>query len=71
MTLQELNPGDRFRIRKNGSVWIKLYEQGMYNQISYCRSEEKSNTRCQRMSYKHKYLETSREVFEKLPKIKK
>lgn len=61
-TLRELKNNDKFQIRKNGSVWIKLYEQGMDNHITYARSLEKSNTRCQRMSFKHKYLDTDREI---------
>ncbi len=61
--LRELKDGAHFQVRKNGAVWIKLNEQGMYNNVTYARSLEKSNTRCQRMSYKHKYLETDREVY--------
>lgn len=66
MTLRQLKNGDRFRLVKNGAIWIKLHEQGMDNHISYCRSELKSKTRCQRFSYKHKYIETDSEIFEKL-----
>jgi hypothetical protein len=56
MTLKEIENGTKFKLSKNGAVWIKLYEQGMNNQLVYCQSENKSNTRCQRMSFKHKYL---------------
>ncbi len=53
---KELKNGDHFQIRKGGSIWIKLYTQGMHDQVTYVQSLNKSKTRCQRMSYKHKYL---------------
>ena len=64
MTLREIRNETKFRLRKNGAVWIKLNEQGMGNNVTYCRSEFKSNTRCNRKSYKHKYLHTDTIVYE-------
>jgi len=64
MTLREIKNGTKFRLRKNGAIWIKLNEQGMNNNVTYCRSESQSNTRCQRLSYKHKYLHTDTVVYE-------
>lgn len=62
MTLREIENGTKFKLNIKGSVWIKLYEQGMNNQLTYCQSENKSNTRCQRLSFKHKYLDTDTKI---------
>ncbi len=62
MTLKDISNGTKFRLNPRGSVWIKLYEQGMDNHITYCKSEKPSNTRCQRLSFKHKYLKTDTKI---------
>ena len=55
--LKELKNGSKFRIRKNGSVWIKIQEQGLYNHLVYAQSELKTTQRNQNKSYRHKYIE--------------
>lgn len=66
MIISELKVGDSFRIRKGGVIWIVQQIQGMNNCMYYCRSELRSNTRCQRQSFKHKYLKSTDEIFEKV-----
>ncbi len=62
MTLREIKDGERFRLTKNGAVYIKLNEQGMDNNFTYCRSENKRNTKCKRMSYTHRLLYTDTNI---------
>lgn len=55
-------PADKktqFRLTKKGVVWVKINDQGMNNQCAYLKTVIKTNTRCQRLGYKHKYCNNS------------
>lgn len=60
--IEDLKCGIEFQVRKNGACWVKLYSQGMYRQVHYCRSVELMNTRCQRLSYRHRYVYSGTKV---------
>jgi hypothetical protein len=45
LRLSDVKIGQRFRFTKDGLVYIKDTEQGMYLQLSYCHTEKKIKTR--------------------------
>ena len=61
--IENLKPGIEFVLNLKGSCWIKLSSQGMDNQVHYCRSSELLNTRCQRLSYRHRYIYSGTKVY--------
>ena len=53
--LREIKPGELFRLAKRGVVWKKVNDQGMNDCVAYITTIVKTNTRCQRLGYKHRY----------------
>jgi hypothetical protein len=43
--LLDVKIGQRFRFTKDGLIYIKDTEQGLYNHLSYCHTENKIKTR--------------------------
>lgn len=56
MILKDLKTGDKLKISKKGVTYIKGEHQGMNNAFVNLRSENKSNTRAWRESYRNKLL---------------
>lgn len=63
VSLRDVEINGFFYLNLKGVTWKKLQEQGMNNKCTYATTIKKTNTRCQRPGYKHKYLDTDRLVY--------
>lgn len=64
MTLREIKPDSKtqFRLSKKGVIWVKECDQGMNNNTAYLKTIVKTNSRCQRPGYKHRYCDNDKTI---------
>jgi hypothetical protein len=62
LTIEDLETGCEFTIRKGGTVWIKQEPQGMYNDITYGRAKVAKSVRIGRPPIRRYKMFKSKQV---------